>query len=522
MVDYSSPPSIPAAGGKADGSSKVIALNVQSPHPYTNNLDRVFAVPLTGLPSCARRARLHFKVLRTEAQYDFVTVEPTGAVPQSFDGSRDNTWTAFFDLTSDHVDVRLSTDDSITRHGFEIDSLEWEGSAICPAVVWPACAPGTADITPPQGVCACPTQRRCATLDEVAITHKLEMGRNRRANSVANDVASETHPGPTDASITPAIGHVDRARLVELVEHAAQTGVLATAGYDRPFPLTEFREELTLTVGVTSVTFVAGEGTHDAAVTELIAEFEALFRCDNGGGVSCDTGFECLEGACVPAETCICPAIYQPVCGVGGHTYSNTCAAGCANAPVAHDGECGIAGDSCGTLAGLSCTEDNKCRYDASTFLAPWPDAGGTCVAPTYCDAPTDCNGLPHVAVPGSWRCTTNTCGWQAGALYQPVTDGRFETAHPYASSTSVWMQLYLPSNAQALHLVTASFRLENNYDFLEVWTWKSGAWARVGRYTGTAAPTATTEFPGQYHYLRFVSDSSVNDQGFVITAEYR
>ena len=83
-------------------------------------------------------------MLRTEANYDFVTVEPTGAPVQEFDGNRDDTWTAWFPINANNVKVRLETDSSITRHGFAIDQVEWNGSPICPAIDYPAvrCRPG--------------------------------------------------------------------------------------------------------------------------------------------------------------------------------------------------------------------------------------------------------------------------------------------------------------------------------------------------------------------------------------------
>ena len=85
-----------------------------------------------------------------------------------------------------------------------------------------------------------------------------------------------------------------------------------------------------------------------------------------------------------------------------------------------------------------------------------------------------------------------------------------------------MWHQLYLPAEAQALRLITSRFRLENTYDKLEVWTWQSGDWRKVKTYTGTTGPAATDELPGRDHYLRFVSDSSVTDQGFALDAQWR
>src|SRR4051812_14825192 len=76
QVDDSDPPSIPTALGKEDSGSKVLPINVQSAHPYTNNLSKTYPVALTGMPACANGARLHFKVLRTEAGYDYLTVNP--------------------------------------------------------------------------------------------------------------------------------------------------------------------------------------------------------------------------------------------------------------------------------------------------------------------------------------------------------------------------------------------------------------------------------------------------------------
>lgn len=526
VVDESQPPSIPTEAGKADASAKEIAVNVQSAHPYANNLNKVFQVPFTNLPACANEIRVHFKVLRTEASYDAVSVLPVGAAPQSFDGDRDDTWTSWFPKSGSGVSVRLESDGTVTRHGFEIDKYEWSGSAVCPAIAYPPCAAGLVDVTPPVAVCGCPTAKVCAASATVKIDHRREQGHNRTAHTVTGTVASETHPGPTDAAMTTEIGSVDQAKVASLVKRASDLGLLHGAGYTRPNAATVATDTFVVKAGTKTVTFVAGEGSHDAAVAQLIADYEALFTCGSTvGGLTCGTGFTCdaESASCIEAQTCSCPALDQPVCSDGSVTFANACEADCAGATVVHAGKCGEPGDACGTFRGLTCLDGNKCRFGASQWMYPWPDAGGTCVAKTYCDAPADCSALPHPAVLGAWACTANACAWTAGVPWKPVQAGVFETAHPYASSTSVWKELALPAGAQSLRLVAATgFALESGYDFLEVWSWVNGAWKMDRRYSGTTGPAATDEFAGQYHYLRFVSDSSVNKQGFKVTAEWR
>ncbi len=521
VVDDSLPPSIPTESGKSDDPAREVAIRVESPHPYANNFNRKYPVKPT-LPACANQVRVHFSILRTEANYDFVDLELGGAVVESFDGNHDNTWSAWHPVSADGLVVRLTTDESVTRHGFVIDKVEWAGEGPrCPPLV--GCPAGTYGFLAPTEACVCPDQPSCVPLDDIQIDHVFARGFLHTGKRTLGTAGSTLGTGPADGIEATPIGRVDATRLEAVLTLAQANGVLSGPSYDLPVA-DGFREVLTVRTGDLVQYFTAPSGGHTPAVAAVIAAFEALFVCaGDDAAITCDAGYGCVDFACQEESSCACTEQYEPVCGVDGRTYGNACMAGCAEMPVAHVGECGQVGDMCGGLLGQACFGDNKCRYDVSTWSAPYPDASGACVARTYCDAPVDCNGLPAPAVLGSWACEANTCAFRAGPQWRETVDGRLSTPHPYANSTSVWKQLYLPAEAQAMRLVTGgTFALERNYDFLEVWAWQNGAWTQVRRYTGTTGPGTTEQFLGRYFYLRFVSDSSVTAHGFDVTAQWR
>ena len=535
-IDTSSPPETPRNGpslGKADSGDQIVDLDASSEHPYGNHVQTAHRINLAeSVPFCAVQARLHFAALRTESRYDYVIViDSRRRVVNVYTGNHDNTWTDWIDIQADkNVHVVLDTDGSITSHGFDIDAVEYRTESACPPIA--PCPNHQIDAGGLEvNECGCGGPRECVALEDIEIEHIVAGGFSGqgRGKIIRDGKAYKYLYIPGHAAEYTPIGTVDDSALARTVRRIVGLGLLAKQGTVDPGNMSEtFR----IQVGSKRFVEIQRAGAHTADVASAIAWTNELFECGaENKPLSCSFGSSCQSGACL---ACVCNQVYQPVCGMDGAEYTNQCAANCAGTTVKHAGLCGIEGDMCGSFRGLSCQPTFKCRYGASQFSAPFPDASGSCVSETYCDQVEDCHGLFHIAVPGRWQCNTNSCDFVQGMPWSPM-DVQIRSAHPYGNHEARWFRVVAPVGATAVQLTTnGTFDIERGtnrngspraldqaYDQLTVWSYTDGEWKAVRTYSGRQGPNGDI-FPGRFHYVHFASDISVTRHGFDISASYR
>ncbi len=128
-------------------------------------------------------------------------------------------------------------------------------------------------------------------------------------------------------------------------------------------------------------------------------------RCGGLTGGQCLTGEVCdyrmcgedVEGTCVPEPGGFCPAVYDPVCGCNGATYSNDCNRLSVGVALDHVGACENPDNECGGISGWQCPVGAVCDYricglDVMGTCVPEP--GGFC--PAIYEPVCACNGTTY------------------------------------------------------------------------------------------------------------------------------
>ncbi|MHA1241664.1 MAG: caspase family protein [Promethearchaeota archaeon] len=116
-------------GGAGTSSTGSQSYSIDSPHPYSNNMDRYWNIYRSG----AAYMRVHFDHFDVEYDYDYVFLGDTDLLPPNFlyyegyTGYSSGFWSGWIPLLSDNkLYINLYTDYSITEWGFSIDSYEAE------------------------------------------------------------------------------------------------------------------------------------------------------------------------------------------------------------------------------------------------------------------------------------------------------------------------------------------------------------------------------------------------------------
>jgi len=96
-------------------------ISIKTPNPYEVNKTYTYEI---NIPSNSKYFRIHFKSFNTEAKYDKVTIT-AGSKSLSYDGSKGSFLTSHLNVEGySKVVVKLVSDYSVTKDGFEIDYFQ--------------------------------------------------------------------------------------------------------------------------------------------------------------------------------------------------------------------------------------------------------------------------------------------------------------------------------------------------------------------------------------------------------------
>jgi thermitase len=97
------------------------ALDIQSPHPYTDSFKQEWVVEHPG----AKFIRVRFSQFSTESGYDIVRLlDENGVEADGYSGNlAANTWSG--EIEGSKITIRFESDNSVSGQGFAIDSYQW-------------------------------------------------------------------------------------------------------------------------------------------------------------------------------------------------------------------------------------------------------------------------------------------------------------------------------------------------------------------------------------------------------------
>lgn len=139
----------------------------------------------------------------------------------------------------------------------------------------------------------------------------------------------------------------------------------------------------------------AGEYVYAATNGVSVFRAKTLLKSAICGNNICDSGEtpnSCPQDC---EETCICTIQYDPVCGINGKTYSNSCSAGCENIDIECKGECPCQVNECS-----GCLNEGIC--------IPY----GVRRSGEYCDLTSELEKqkTSNKQCDNNFECTTNLC----------------------------------------------------------------------------------------------------------------
>ncbi len=503
--------------------------DVQSPHPYPNNLDELYYL---AAPEGAQAFEIHFAWVDLEANYDYLYVlDGDGDVVETLTGFR-NDFTVY--VEGHQAMLRLVTDYSVRRDGFVVDALIYDPGCICPTIWAPVCGE---DGQTYGSTCWAACDGVGVLYVGECLWHQVDLV-VETPHPYANDYDLEytvQAPEPTtlyelqfeDIDTEQGYDFLRISNLGRLV--AALSGDLGAQVVEVPFD--EARLHFTSDYSVTDWGFrMTGyryldlDGVDDACVPEGAFAGPADVCCGDLAKVK----------DCLPDEDCPRHEYWCVACGNGTcdeHENWSTCPDDCEPPPVPDCIPTGCSGEicaeehqysSCEWLPHYACYQEEiaVCAYDVVAGECAWMDAepgslelcldemgmggqlGETCgtILGLTCNPGLICNYA------GDYPDAGGTCELEA-SWHTRLVD--VQTPHPYANDLYEEYEITVVG-AERIRAHFSDFATEYSYDGVTLqgpWTW----------WTGDLGAFWTDEVEGDTLVFELETDYSITDWGFSI-----